>query len=378
MTLLPLLALTACFQPETAPAVPEANVESAAPANPLCADPFVAALDEGARRWATGDLTTSDYGTGAALFDEEWLFGTWMMAAVGLGQRAALCPASADADLAAMELALDRMVSPAGRAFDTRSYGVDIGERLGEDRGSAALLGYGGLPLALHRALVPDTRFAATEAAWIDALARRMAGGLVETYPGQRFPVDNAAGVAALALHDRATGEDHGAALAAGLAGIAAARDAASGLLVQRVDADGTPLDAPRGSGTFLAAWFLHRADPDLARGLYDAGRDQLYGSVLGLSAMREYPAGREGRGDIDSGPLILGYSVSSTGFALGGAAAFDDLTTRDALLATARLGGPFAVGVVPGLAADEEGGATGSHLGDAILLAMLTAQGRP
>jgi hypothetical protein len=342
-------------------------------------------LADGARLWAGHDLGVGDFGTGSDLFDAEWLFGTWMMAAVGLGQHARLCPEAAAADLQAMDAAIEHMLSPGGQAFDTRMWRrVPVADRLDDDRGSMALLGYGTLPMALHRALVPDSRFAPTEATWAAALARRFeraaaeGGTLVETYPDQRYAVDNAAGIAALSLHDRATGEDHGAALAAGLAGIAAARDAASGLLVQRVDADGTPLDAPRGSGTFLAAWFLHRADPDLARGLYEAGRDQLYGSVLGLSAMREYPAGREGRGDIDSGPLILGYSVSSTGFALGGAAAFDDLTTRDALLATARLGGPFAVGVVPGLAADEGGGATGSHLGDAILLAMLTAQGRP
>jgi hypothetical protein len=189
--------------------------------------------------------------------------------------------------------------------------------------------------------------------------------------------VDNAAGIAALSLHDRATGEDHGAALASALDAVRRMRDPATGLLHQSTGPDGTPLDAPRGSGTFLASWFLHRADPDLARGLYESGRSALSRRLLGLSAMREYPAGQDGSGDVDSGPLVLGYSVSATGFALGAATAAGDEETRAGVLRTARLGAPLAILLVPGLGTDEKG-ATGSHLGDAILLAMLTAQGAP
>jgi len=362
---------------------PEPPPEPPAEVDPLCADPFVSALADGARRWAREDLTAQDFGTGSPLFDEEWLFGTWMMAAVGLGQHARLCPEAAPQDLPAMEAAIERMLSPAGQAFDARKWGAPLAERPAGARGSMALLGYGGLPLALHRALVPDSRFAAQEQAWTEALAVRfadpqLAGGLLcETYPGERYAVDNSAGIAALALHDRASGEDHAAVLRAALAALQGQRDPASGLLHQSQAPDGSPRDRPRGSGTFLAAWFLHRADPALARDLYERGVQALSGELLGVTAMREYALGVEGRGDVDSGPLIAGFSVSATGFALGGASAFGDEAMRARLLRTVSLGGPLAVRVVPGLSS-EEGGATGSHLGDAILLAMLSAEGSP
>ncbi len=389
---LPLLLVAACVHRQAAPP-PAAPVEpppppavpapeeapTQPPSHPLCTDPWVHDLARGARHWASTELSTEDYGAGGALFDREWLFGTWMMAAVGLGQHARLCPSEAAADIAAMESALEHMISPEGRAFDTHEYnGVDIEQRLDDPRGSVALLGYGGLALALHRALDPGSHLAPTEQRWSEALARQLRGDLLETYPRQIFPVDNAAGVAALALHDRVTGEDHSAVIAATAAAIDAARDPATGLLFQVVGADGRPLDEPKGSGSFLTAWFLHRAAPELALDLYTSSRDTLGGSLMGMLAMREYPPGIEGASSVDSGPIVFGYSVSSTGFAIGAAAALGDTATRDALRATARLGGSLAVGMTPGLAAPTGEGATGSHLGDAILLAMITSEGMP
>ena len=279
----------------------------AAQTHAACVDPFVSALAVGARHWASAELGDQSYGTGSALFDQEWLFGTWMMAAVGLGQHARLCPEAAQQDLSAMEAAIERMISPAGRAFDGLKWGTDIEERYEGARGSMALLGYGGLALALHRTLWPEGRFAAIEQTWMDALGRRLGPVMVETYPGERYPADNAAGIAALSLHDRSTGQDHGDVLVAARQALQGARDPATGLLNQAVGADGTPSDAPRGSGSFLSAWFLQRADPVLARELYESGRDVLGGSLLGIHAMREYPPGHQGKGDIDSGPLIMG-----------------------------------------------------------------------
>ncbi len=365
---------------DAAPPEPQA-AEPPTPTHPLCTDPWVQGLARGARHWASTELSTADYGVGGDLYDREWLFGTWMMAAVGLGQHARLCPDDAPADLDAMTSALTHMVSPAGRAFDTHEYrGVDIEQRLDDPRGSVALLGYGGLALALHRALVPDSPFTATEQRWSEALARQLdEGRLLDTYPRQIFPVDNAAGIAALALHDQVTGDDHSEAIQAWADAIDAARDPATGLLFQVVAADGRPLDEPKGSGSFLTAWFLHRAAPALSLDLYSTSRDTLSGTLMGLRAMREYAPGTEGHGSVDSGPLVFGYSVSSTGFAMGAATAHGDTDTRDALRTTAMLANDMAVGMVPGLAAPDDGSdATGSHLGDAIMLAMITSEGMP
>ena len=87
-----------------------------------------------------------DFSTGAALFDQEWSFGTRQMAAPGFAQHAA-----ASDDPARRAEALARMEA-----------------RLDGDRVTAAI-------------------------------ARRVAAeptGLPKTYPGERYPVDTAAGAA--------------------------------------------------------------------------------------------------------------------------------------------------------------------------------------
>jgi hypothetical protein len=148
--------------------------------------------------------------------------------------------------------------------------------------------------------------------------------------------------------------------------------DPGTGLLIQAVSAGADPLDAPRGSGTFLASWFLSFADPALSRELYEAGREELSGSILRFGMMREYPRGASGWGDVDSGPVVLGYGVSSTGFALGAARAHGDLATFRSLYATAHLFG------APRRAGDALRFTTGGPLGDALLLAMLTTRREP
>lgn len=145
--------------------------------------------------------------------------------------------------------------------------------------------------------------------------------------------------------------------------------DPATGWVVQaRALADGSALDAPRGSGTALSAWFLAPADVSLSDRLYRAHRDDGVRSLLGFGAMREYPSDRFGLGDIDSGPVLLGVGVSATGFALSGARIHGDRRTYRRLFRTAWLFG------VPIDTAHGRPFATGGALGNAILLAMLTA----
>ena len=206
-----------------------------------------------------------------------------------------------------------------------------------------------------------------------EACERRLsqsAIGLLETYPGERYPVDNAALVASLHVHARVRGVAPTPAVAGWSAQVRARYlDPATGLLIQAVRADGTPLDAPRGSGTGLAALFLAHADPALSRELYQALRAHLTDRLLGFGVVREYPVTvRGGRGDIDSGPLLFGYSVSATGFALGASRAHEDPETFTRLYATAWLFG------APVERADGLRFAAGGPLGDALMFALLTA----
>jgi hypothetical protein len=337
------------------------------------------ALAAGLARWTTTDLAPRSFATGSSRFDGEWLFTTYMMSAMGFGQVALERPDVRDASIANMERCLDAMLDPRVRAFDDKAWSADALASLSvagspEDRGHVAYLGYAGLALSLHRVLRPSSRFTERQEAILAALARRIEAsptGLVETYPGEVYPVDNTAALAALALGAQATRRPRPPALHRGLEAVRTKGiDPKTGLLVQAVTfADATPRDAPRASGTALATYFLSFADAPTSRTLFRTLERRQFRTVLGFGGMMEYPTGQPaGRGDVDSGPVFLGFGVSASGYALGASRAHGDRETFTALYATAHLfGAPL-----------DEGGTrsfvTGGPIGDAILFAMLTA----
>lgn len=317
-----------------------------------------------------GAIATTTFATGSRRYDAEWLFGTYMMAAVGFGNVAVERPEAREVAVARMEACLDALLAEKTRAFDREAWGSDPLASLDGDRGHVAYLGYAGLALSLHRTLVRESRFAAREEAIVNALSRRFArspSGLVETYPGEVYPVDNAAALAALALHARAT-DAAPAGLAHGLDAIRASIDPESGLLAQNAVVGGASIarGPARGSGTLLASWFLSYADEPTSASLWRAARGTLFRTVLGFGALNEQKDGSS-KADIDSGPVVLGFGVSATGFALGAARAHGDRDAFRALYATTHLFGAPKDGAYT----------TGGPLGDAILFAMMTTPRR-
>jgi hypothetical protein len=338
---------------------------------------LVRAQGAGVERWVRADLDQEVFATGSDLFDGEWWFGTYMMAGVGYAQSAQAHPELRAEHLRLARQCVDRLLDPRVRAFDARSWSEDPLDSLDGPNGHAAYLGYLNLLLGLLRELDPDDPHAALNDRISAALARRFSAsptGLIETYPGEVYPVDNASGVASLALHARVTGAEPSPAVAAWIGLIRAKYlDPETGLLIQSVvSTTGDPLDAPRGSGSALAAFFLAYADPDLSRDLYRAVDAHLSERFLGFGVVREYPSSVPGgRGDIDSGPLILGYSVSATGFTLAGARIHRDPDAFARIYATAWLFG------APVERDGQLNFAAGGPLGDALMFALMTAPQR-
>jgi hypothetical protein len=317
-------------------------------------------------------LTTRDFPTGSRVIDGEWLFGTYMMAAMGFGQLALEHPNDKAAELALIHHCIAKLISREVRAFDRDAWGSDPLALDGDDD-HGSYLGYLNLVLSLDRLLEPDGEYAPLNERITATLARRLArapSGLLESYHHAVFPVDNAAVIASIALHDRAVASHEHAPLVERFCARLRRewRDNRTGLLRQTM-----PRGVPRGSGTALAAYFLGWADPALSAELVAAMKRELYGAPLGFGAMREYAAGQRGRGDADSGPLIAGFSVGATGFALGAARMNDDAELFARLFATVRLFGAPVAG--------RDGArhfAGGGSIGNAIMFAMLTAPRRP
>lgn len=330
----------------------------------------VDALAEVVDGWVRAPLAPADYATGSALFDGEWWFGTYQMAALGFGQVALERPETRAVNLARMRVAIDDAMRRDVWTFDAGEWGDHALDDLAADPHDHAVLGYLGLALGVERQLDPQGPHAAVHDEVIAALSRRVQqrNGLpLATYPGEAYPVDNAAVLAAIGLHARVTGQPAPGWLGEAVATWETRYVQEDGLVVQAVDpATGTARGRARGSGTALSAYFFGFSEPVLARRLGSAARDVLGGTTAGFGAVREYRRGEDGPGDIDSGPLVMGWSVSATGFSLASARRLGDEAWFADLYGTACFFG------VP---REGEGFMTGGPLGNAILFAMLTAR---
>ncbi len=335
-----------------------------------------AALANGVDTWLDRQLETATYATGDPTFDGEWLFGTYQMAILGLVQTAEEHPGLRADALRRIGRAEDMLLSQAVRRFDRQEWKEDAIDSLDGVNGHAAYLGYLNLALGMHRKLEPDFRHRPLHDRISEALARRLDAsptGLIETYPGQTYPVDNCAAAASLRLKDRVEGTDRFAATYGRW--IARLRrsyvDPKSRLVFQTVSSrNGVPLGPPRASGSLLGAYFLGLAGDPLAKELFVAARAELWAPFAGFGAVQEYPAGfPAGRGDIDSGPLIFGRSISASGFMMACARQHGDGATFGRIYRSVQLVG------APTVRGNGLGFATGGPLGDSMLLALLTAQ---
>ena len=312
------------------------------------------------------------YHTGAERFDGQSAVAIYQMTILGLGQIVREHPELRDAYLPAMRAAADRLVDPKTLRYAARVWGGSGLDRMRPGEGHA-YLGYVNMALGMLRAVDPATPHAALNDRLTEAFAERLGSaptGLIETYPGETWPPDVAAVAGSIGLHDQVTGTDRHGLLARWAERFDKCAVHKSGYLVQRVRSGSCkPLDAPRGSGTAIASYFIGFADAPLSRRLYDAIATRGRISWLGFAGVREYAPGFKGKGDLNAGPMVLGASVGATGYALGAARAHGDLEFYRELFRSVTLAG------VP---SDTGGGATrfatGGALGNALLLAMLTA----
>jgi hypothetical protein len=312
------------------------------------------------------------YHTGAERFDGQSAVAIEQMTVLALGQIILEHPEKRDEYLPAMRAAADRLVDPATLRYASRKYGHHAVAGMGPGEGHA-YAGYIDMALGMLRLVEPGTTHAELHDRLSEGLRRRLfqaPNGLIETYPGETWPPDVAVVAGAVGLWAKATGADVSKEMDAWADRFARCAIHPSGYLVQRVQSGGcTPVDAPRGSGTALASYAIGFAHPGLSRRLYQALAENGQVTLFGLGGLREYAEGFHGKGDTNAGPIVLGASVGATGFGLGAARMNRDRDLYRRLYRSAHL---LAAPV------DDGGGRTfafGGVLGNALLLAMLTAR---
>ena len=153
-------------------------------------------------------------------------------------------------------------------------------------------------------------------------------------YPGQAWPVDSVVAIATLRLHDSLFPERFSMTIQRWLEEAQARLDPATGLLPHRADSrTGEVLEGARGSSQSLVARFLIEVDPEWGRSQYALFRRQFVAPFLGAPGVREHPGSVAGQGDIDSGPLVAGFSPSATVVMIAAAQVQGDREVADALI---------------------------------------------
>jgi hypothetical protein len=265
------------------------------------------------------------------LFPEGYFF---THALVGLAAAQPARPGDAKA-LAAVQAAVVAVQSPAGTA-----------PFAGQDQPVNGVFWAGwSLLLAVEQArlsgLAVDEELVRTRATALTKALKSDRDGLLESYPGKVWPVDNMVAVAAVARADALVRVPGAAAVvSAWPARIAGFRDAATGLLPHQLGADGSASEGPRGSSQALLLAFEPDVDPARAARDYRQFVSTFVVRRLGFVGIREYPEGTPGEADTDSGPLLLGVSASASAVALAAAARQQDPHLSRSLDAEAELFG--------------------------------------
>jgi len=136
----------------------------------------------------------------------------------------------------------------------------------------------------------------------------------LETYGGLAWPADVVIAVASLNLHDKAFDEKYSEEISNWIQKVKLNVDPETGLVPQAADyKSGKSIEGARGSSQSLMLLFFHEMDAEFAEQQYQVYENLFLTRRFGLPAVREYPKGTVGYGDIDSGPVILGIGGAAS-----------------------------------------------------------------
>jgi hypothetical protein len=255
--------------------------------------------------------------------------------------------------------ALDRLESPAGRsAFNDAlmpKYGIFYAGWSLLLRSEVASLDPAAVGTDERDRIVADS--VAVASAFEDNLD---AGGspFLVAYSNQSWPVDSVVAIAALRRADHVTDQDHGQLIDRWLRRVNDLVDPRTGLLPHQTDPKtGAVVQGSRGSSQSIIQRMWPTVDPGTASEVYRRFRTQFVATWAGFVGIREYPDGMDGPGDVDSGPLVVGFSASASAVAIGAARANGDeglavaiVHEADAFGVPLTIGGKrrYAFGAVP------------------------------
>ena len=175
----------------------------------------------------------------------------------------------------------------------------------------------GGL-IALGHSDAADLDTFTSESVELATAFRTATTPFLAAYPGQAWPVDSVVAIASLRQYDALVAPRFGQIARNWVTMAKTKLDPATGLLPHQV---APQVSGARGSSQAMIQRFLVDIDPTFARTQYEIFKDKF----VTWAGVREYPKGTGGKGDVDSGPLVLGMSLSATVVAMGAARVHND-----------------------------------------------------
>ncbi|BBM88221.1 hypothetical protein [Candidatus Uabimicrobium amorphum] len=132
------------------------------------------------------------------------------------------------------------------------------------------------------------------------------------SYTNAAWPVDSVIGIAVLCLHDHLFPHKYQDVINAWLQKAKSKLD--NGLLAHYVDhLSGDTITGARATSQSVLLRFLPEISATWSKEQYTLFRQRYVKTIFGLPAVKEFPPGKSGVGDVDSGPLIFGFSTSSS-----------------------------------------------------------------
>lgn len=279
-------------------------------------------------------------------FKGEWAIGTFSMTVAALTNIAFLDPDTREESLRTVERVIDQALTHENRFFDAARWSEDPLESLDGDSGHIGYLGHLHWMIGAYGFLGGDQRYREVYDKITVSFVRRYnrsPGLCLETYPGEIYIPDNVVVFASLANYARLYPESSSDVSDLVQRWIVHARTklihSEYRVLPFHLDADCRPLGGPKGSGVGWDTFYLPFVDAQFAREQYDALKRTFLQTRI-ITGIREYPRGKFGLGDVDSGPVIAGFSPSGTGFAVAGAVHAKDAALLTELLFTGELVG--------------------------------------
>lgn len=206
--------------------------------------------------------------------------------------------------------------------------------------------------------------------------------GLLEDYPGECYPIDVLAAVGWIRASDRVTGLDYAAFAARAERAFTGPGLDRRGLVPYMVEIRSRYQDmSARGTGNSWVGVFAPRLWPATARRWHDAYTAQFWQERWLAAGFREYPRDMpeyDWGFDIDSGPLIAGFSPAANAFGVAAARVngrFDQAFMLGAQMLAASW--PLPHGALLG-ARRLSDAAAAPYLGEAAIVYFLTEQPAP